>query len=384
MSLFQELHNINIIQGMSRVQVSDFIQVNKLTLNRVYELEGPVKRKQLGVVLPLEGPAALVKEQSPSLVPTAWNSPTSDLVFPDIAAMDDEDLDPNDLNLDVQTAKWEEKMAIREAQEIADCILHLILEQEDFPTLNYEAEWHIHDRHSVLLCPYYYYPFKVLQQCFSQFYLQIQDHVNIPNDPSLLLMVINLKTILLSITFDDENFHPIGSHHVYYHDCIADKECHPSTFQTLYPSCAILAWEVQASVSILNSVLETGQNIKQKGMQDQDILERTMSPGRKMAAKDILTFVLEFNSNNYKLWCDPLDAFTDVAPVIGADVTADQVQAFNDMDMQARGVIKLRIKPSFYHHMKATAKETLEDLANHYGTPEKIRDVFSFPTLHQG
>jgi len=107
-----------------------------------------------------------------------------------------------------------------------------------------------------------------------------------------------------------------------------------------------------------------------------------------MSTKDLSTYVPIFNGTNYKEWYDKLEAFamamkcngpmTEDPPVGAADLAA-----FNIIDRQMRGMIRLRLGATYQSHVKATAKLTLVTLKTTFGTPGRVGALVEMCSMFQ-
>jgi len=97
----------------------------------------------------------------------------------------------------------------------------------------------------------------------------------------------------------------------------------------------------------------------------------------RMSTKDLSTYVPIFDGTNYKEWYDKLEAFA-MAMKCDGPMTKDlpagaaDLAAFNIIDRQLRGMIRLRLGATYLSHVKATAKLTLTALKTTFGTPGRV------------
>jgi len=107
-----------------------------------------------------------------------------------------------------------------------------------------------------------------------------------------------------------------------------------------------------------------------------------------MSTKDLSTYVLIFDGTNYKEWYDKLEVFamamkcdgpmTEDPPAGAADLAA-----FNIIDRQLRGMIRLRLGATYLSHVKANAKLTLTALKTTFGTPGRVGALVEMRSMFQ-
>ena len=107
-----------------------------------------------------------------------------------------------------------------------------------------------------------------------------------------------------------------------------------------------------------------------------------------MSTKDLSTYVPIFNGTNFKDWYDRLEAFA-MAMKCDGPMTEDPLAAaadlvaFNIIDWQMRGMIRLRLGASYQSHVTATAKGTLAALKTTFGTPGRVGMLVEMWSLFQ-
>ncbi|KIM65637.1 hypothetical protein SCLCIDRAFT_22534 [Scleroderma citrinum Foug A] len=113
-----------------------------------------------------------------------------------------------------------------------------------------------------------------------------------------------------------------------------------------------------------------------------------------MATKDLQLYVPIFDGTNFDAWKDGLDAFTmamkchcpvsEDPPVLNATGTNQaEVDKFNELDQQVKGIIQLCIGASYKSHMKDTAKLSIKELKDIFGTPGHIGALVELHLLFQ-
>jgi len=107
-----------------------------------------------------------------------------------------------------------------------------------------------------------------------------------------------------------------------------------------------------------------------------------------MSTKDLSTYVPIFDGTNYKEWYDKLEVFAMVMKCNGP-MTEDQpadaaaLAAFNIIDRQMQGMIRLRLGATYQSHVKATAKLTLTALKTAFGTPGRVGALVEMRSMFQ-
>jgi len=107
-----------------------------------------------------------------------------------------------------------------------------------------------------------------------------------------------------------------------------------------------------------------------------------------MSTKDLSTYVPIFDGTNYKEWYDKLEAFA-MAMKCNGPMTEDppagtaDLAAFNIIDRQMQGMIRLCLGATYQSHVKTTAKLTLAALKTAFGTPGQVGALVEMCSMFQ-
>jgi len=108
----------------------------------------------------------------------------------------------------------------------------------------------------------------------------------------------------------------------------------------------------------------------------------------RMSTKDLSTYVPIFDGTNYKEWYDKLEAFA-MAMKCDSPMTKDppagaaDLAAFNIIDQQLQGMIRLGLGATYQSHIGITAKHTLTTLKTTFGTPERVGALVEMRSMFQ-